>query len=147
MWIKIRFKISNIFSQSCFFLFHIFLYSLHLCSFFQQLFALNIYDMQLELDYKESCREGNDNPLQQSCLEHPMDRGAWWATVHGVTEEQDTTQRVNNNNRGLLSCTLLVWIILVLQTVLQWAYHQVFLLFSFRIIRLRFIDVNIYKEY
>ena len=28
--------------------------------------------------------EGNSNPLQYSCLENPMDRGAWWATVHGV---------------------------------------------------------------
>ena len=28
--------------------------------------------------------EGNDNPLQYSCLENPMDRGAWQATVHGV---------------------------------------------------------------
>ena len=27
---------------------------------------------------------GNSNPLQYSCLENPMDRGAWWATVHGV---------------------------------------------------------------
>ena len=30
--------------------------------------------------------EGNGNPLQSSCLENPMDRGAWWATVHGVTK-------------------------------------------------------------
>ena len=30
--------------------------------------------------------EGNDYPLQCSCLENPMDRRAWWATVHGVTE-------------------------------------------------------------
>ena len=29
--------------------------------------------------------EGNGNPLQYSCLRNPMDRGAWWATVHGVT--------------------------------------------------------------
>ena len=29
--------------------------------------------------------EGNGNPLQDSCLENPMDRGAWWAAVHGVT--------------------------------------------------------------
>ena len=29
--------------------------------------------------------EGNGNPLQYSCLENPMDRGTWWATVHGVT--------------------------------------------------------------
>ena len=28
--------------------------------------------------------EGNSNPLQYSCLENPMDRGAWWATVQGV---------------------------------------------------------------
>ena len=28
--------------------------------------------------------EGNDNPLQDSCLGNPMDRGAWWVTVHGV---------------------------------------------------------------
>ena len=32
--------------------------------------------------------EGNDNPLQYSCLENPVDRGAWWATVHRVTKNQ-----------------------------------------------------------
>ena len=31
---------------------------------------------------------GHDNPLQYSCLENPMDRGAWWATVHGVSKSQ-----------------------------------------------------------
>ena len=30
--------------------------------------------------------EGNGNPLQYSCLENPMDRGAWWATVQGAAE-------------------------------------------------------------
>ena len=30
--------------------------------------------------------EGNGNPLQYSCLGNPMDRGAWWATVHEVTK-------------------------------------------------------------
>ena len=30
--------------------------------------------------------EGNGNPLQYSCLENAMDRGTWWATVHGVTK-------------------------------------------------------------
>ena len=38
-----------------------------------------------------SPREGNSNPLQSSCLENSMDRGAWQATVHGVTNESDTT--------------------------------------------------------
>ena len=28
--------------------------------------------------------DGNGNPLQYSCLENPVDRGAWWAAVHGV---------------------------------------------------------------
>ena len=30
--------------------------------------------------------EGNGNPLQYSCLENPMDRGAWWVAVHGVAK-------------------------------------------------------------
>ena len=32
--------------------------------------------------------EGNGYPLQYSCLENPMDRGAWWAIVHGAAESQ-----------------------------------------------------------
>ena len=35
--------------------------------------------------------EGNGNPLLYSCLENPVDRGAWWAAVHRVTES-DTTE-------------------------------------------------------
>ena len=32
--------------------------------------------------------EGSGNPLQYSCLENPLDRGAWWATIHGVARSQ-----------------------------------------------------------
>ena len=35
--------------------------------------------------------EGNGNPLQYSCLENPMDRGAWQAIVHGITKVLDMT--------------------------------------------------------
>jgi len=33
-----------------------------------------------------SLGEENGNPLQYSCLEDPMGRGAWWATIHGITK-------------------------------------------------------------
>ena len=33
-------------------------------------------------------REGNGNPLQHSCLENPVDRGAWWAAVYGVAQSK-----------------------------------------------------------
>ena len=40
---------------------------------------------------------GRGNPLQYSCLESPVDRGAWRATVHEVTKESDTTYQLNDN--------------------------------------------------
>ena len=38
--------------------------------------------------------EGNGNPLQYSCLESPMDRGAWWAAVHGVAKSRAQLKRL-----------------------------------------------------
>ena len=46
--------------------------------------------------------EGNGSPLQYSCLGNPMDRGAWWATVHGVGEESDMTERLST--QAMLLC-------------------------------------------
>ena len=45
----------------------------------------------LSLGWEEPLREGNGNPLQDSCLGNPRDRGAWWATVRGVTKASDRT--------------------------------------------------------
>ena len=39
--------------------------------------------------------EGNGNPIQYSGLENLIDRGAWWATVHGVTKESNMTERAH----------------------------------------------------
>ena len=39
-----------------------------------------------------SPREGNGSPIQYSCLENSMDRGAWWAIVHGGLIDSDTTE-------------------------------------------------------
>ena len=46
--------------------------------------ACNAGDLGSILGSGRSPGEGNGNPLQYSCVENPMDRGAWWATVHGV---------------------------------------------------------------
>ena len=43
-------------------------------------------DMGSILGLGRSPGGGHDNPLQYSCLENPMDRGAWWATVYGVAK-------------------------------------------------------------
>ena len=49
-------------------------------------------EMQVRsLRQKDSPGKRNGNPLQYFCLGNPMDRGAWWATVHGVEKESDTT--------------------------------------------------------
>ena len=42
---------------------------------------------------------GNGNPLQYSCLENTMDRGAWWATVHWVADESDTMEQLNTHTK------------------------------------------------
>ena len=46
--------------------------------------AYNVGDLGLIPGLGRSPGEENGNPLQYSCLENPMDRGAWWAVVHGV---------------------------------------------------------------
>ena len=46
--------------------------------------------------------EGNDDPLQYSCLENPIDRRSWWAIVHGITKELDMTEWLNNNNMSYI---------------------------------------------
>ena len=50
--------------------------------------AGDIRDVSSNLGSGRSPREGHCNPVQYSCLENPMDRGAWWATLHRVTQSQ-----------------------------------------------------------
>ena len=50
--------------------------------------AGDIRDLGLIPGWGRSPGGGHDNPLQYSCLENPMDRGAWWAIVHGLTKNQ-----------------------------------------------------------
>ena len=53
-----------------------------------------------------SPREGNGNPLHYSCLENPMDRGEWWATVHRVTKSRT---RLSNFTFTLLSLGYIIY--------------------------------------
>ena len=48
---------------------------------------VNIFEQEMAR-YRETSGEGNGTPLQYSCLESPMDGGAWWTTVHGVTKRR-----------------------------------------------------------
>ena len=50
-----------------------------------------LYSIQLTF------REGNGNPLQYSCLENPMDEGAWWA-VYGVAQSGTRLKRLSSSN-------------------------------------------------
>ena len=50
------------------------------------------------LGREDALEKENGTPLQYSCLENPMDMGAWWATVHGAAEESDTTKLLNSDN-------------------------------------------------
>ena len=62
---------------------------------------------------KHDFGEGNGNPLQYSCLETPMDRGAWWAVVHGVAQSRTRLKRlsmhacIGEGNGNPLQCSCL----------------------------------------
>ena len=51
---------------------------------------------RLHFHFSLSCiGEGTGNPLQCSCLENPVDRGAWWAAVYGVAQSQTRLKRLS----------------------------------------------------
>ena len=52
----------------------------------------DLRDVGLLPGLERSSGEGNGNPLQYSCLQDPMDRGAWRATIHGIAKSDITEQ-------------------------------------------------------
>ena len=67
----------------------------------------NVADMGSIPEWGRSPGEANGYPLQSSCLENPMDRGAWWTTVHGVTAKRWSTYDISAES--LVSLLQLLW--------------------------------------
>ena len=63
-----------------------------------------------------SLGEGNGSPLQYSCLENSMDRGTWWATVHGVAKSQTWLKNEHSLDVASHQTSQIQW-------VQNWAYH------------------------
>ena len=84
--------------------------------------ARNAGDQGLIPGWGISPGEENGNPLQYSCLEKPMDRGAWWAKVHGVTKSQTrlSSQHFTAGLRALVCLTLSGWDHPALPSVTPW---------------------------
>ena len=59
---------------------------------------------RLHFHFSLSCiGEGNDNPLQCSCLENPRDGGAWWAAVYGVAQSRTRLKQLSSSSNMLQS--------------------------------------------
>ena len=63
---------------------------------------------------RETCGEGNGNPLQYSCLGNPMDKGAWQATGHRVAESDMTQQLNDNNNKSTFLCLFIYFSVVMI---------------------------------
>ena len=59
--------------------------------------ACNVGDLGLIPGLGQSPGEGHNNPLQHSCLENPMDKGAWRVTVYGVAKSQTRLKQLNTH--------------------------------------------------
>ena len=65
------------------------------------------------LGLERSLGEGNSNPLQYSCLENPMDTGAWWTMVHGVAKSQTWILSLSIQQMLALATWLQGWLLLL----------------------------------
>ena len=63
--------------------------------------ARNAGDLDSNPGSGRSPGKENGNPLQYSCLENSMDRGAWWVIIHGVIKQADTTEHKHERMRHM----------------------------------------------
>ena len=62
-------------------------------------------------------REGNGNLLQYSCLENPMDGGAWWAAVHGVAQSRTRLKQLSIRNSTAIAQNTWVELLIIIKEV------------------------------
>ena len=78
---------------------------------------------RIHFHFPLSCiEEGNDNPLQCSCLENPSDGRAWWAAVYGVTQSRTRLKRLSSSSThvmedSLLCQSLLIYMLILLKNI------------------------------
>ena len=66
---------------------------------------------QIHFHFSLSCTgEGNDNPIQCSCLENPRDGGAWWAAINGVAQSRTQLKRLSSSSMEFLRKTTLCFL-------------------------------------
>ena len=70
--------------------------------------AADVRDVVSVPGWGRSSGGGHGNPLQFSCLENPVDRGAWWATVHKVIKSQTRLKQLSTHiHTGVSDCSIL----------------------------------------
>ena len=67
--------------------------------------AVFIFKKYLFIWQGQVLEEGNGNPLQYSCLENPMDGGAWWAAIYGVTQSRTRLKRLSSSSSSQILVT------------------------------------------
>ena len=74
----------------------------------KNMFIYNLPAMQIDPSSisgsERSLGEGNSNPLQYSCLENSIDRGVWWAVIHGITKNWTRLKRLSSSNSSHCAC-------------------------------------------
>ena len=91
-------------------------------------FACNAGDQGLIPGLGRSPGEGNGNQLQYFCLENPMDRRAWWATVHGVTRDGHDLMTISPPHMYVYMCVYIyIYIYIYISVLIQ-------ILFPFRLL-------------
>ena len=88
--------------------FFTFTFHFHVTSLVAQMVSVCLQCRRPRFDSLACIGEGNDNPLQCSCLENPRDAGAWWAAIYGVTQSRTRLKRLSSSSSnadvGVLAC-------------------------------------------